>query len=258
MDPDLARRLRAAGVDPERPVDPRAAWDALVRLEGQRATLIDRYAVEAHARGVEPSVLPDDVRSRLTRDVIEMRLTGFEVTGEPRDDPIEIVDHDPAWVGLFGEIAATLEEGLGATALRVEHIGSTAVPGLAAKPVVDVLVAVPDPHDEASFVQGVEAAGVVLRSRDEGHRYFRPAPGFLRDRQVHVCASGTAWERDHLLFRDYLRAHPGVAAAYATVKRALAAEYRGDRIAYNEGKTGFILDALEDAVVWAQATGWAV
>jgi len=255
VDPALTDRLRAAGADPADP--PAQAWAALVAAEGERATLIDRYALEAHARGVAPGDLPDDVRSRLTREVIEMRFDGFEVTGEVRDDPIEVADHDPGWAGRFEEIAATLRRHLGAMALWIEHIGSTAVPGLAAKPVVDVLVVVADPGDERAFVAGIEAAGVALRSRDEGHRYFRPPPGRPRDRQIHVCGPGTAWERDHLLFRDYLRSHPAVAARYEELKRRLAGEYRDDRIAYNEGKTGFILDTLDDAARWADATGWS-
>jgi GrpB-like predicted nucleotidyltransferase (UPF0157 family) len=255
MDADLLSRLRAAGADADDP--PEAAWAALVAAEGDRATLIDRYALEAHSGGVAPGELSAQVRARLTREVLEMRWPGFEVSGAGRHDPVEIASSDPSWPDLFEEIAATLRRHLGDTALRIEHIGSTSVPGLGAKPVIDVLVAVPDVGDEAAYVAGVEAAGVELRSRDSVHRYFRPPPGTRRDRQIHVCGPGTPWERDHLLFRDYLRAHPGVAADYESVKRRLAADYRDDRIAYNEGKTGFIRDALDDAAAWAERSGRA-
>lgn len=255
MDPDLAARLAAAGVTADAPPD--RAWAALSAAEGDRATLIDRYALEAHSLGVDPAELPDETRERLTRQVLRLRFDGFEVTGGGRSDPIEIADHDPTWAALFQEIAGVLREQLGETALRIEHIGSTSVPGLGAKPVVDVMVVVPDPEDEESFVDGIEAAGVALRSRDRGHRYFRPPPGRPRDRQIHVCGPGTDWERQHLLFRDYLLAHPDVAARYEATKRRLADEYRNDRIAYNEAKTGFILDALDDARSWALRTGWS-
>jgi GrpB-like predicted nucleotidyltransferase (UPF0157 family) len=74
--------------------------------------------------------------------------------------------------------------------------------------------------------------------------------------QIHVCGVGGEWERDHLLFRDYLRADPEARDAYARLKRDLADRYRDDRLAYNEGKTGFILDTLSEAYSWAERTGW--
>jgi GrpB-like predicted nucleotidyltransferase (UPF0157 family) len=76
--------------------------------------------------------------------------------------------------------------------------------------------------------------------------------------QVHVCCAGSSWERAHLLFRDFLRADEGLRGAYAALKRDLAARYRHDRIAYNEAKTSFILDAVSRAEAWAAETGWTV
>jgi GrpB-like predicted nucleotidyltransferase (UPF0157 family) len=76
--------------------------------------------------------------------------------------------------------------------------------------------------------------------------------------QIHVCRAGGEWEREHLLFRDYLRADREARDAYARLKQNLADRYRDDRLAYNEGKTGFILDMLSEAEAWATATGWAV
>ena len=137
-------------------------------------------------------------------------------------------------------------------------MGSTAVPNLAAKPTVDIQVTVVDLEDEAVYRPGIEALGIPLRSRDSMHRYFRPPPGKPRVVQIHVCSVGSAWERDHLLFRDYLRTHPDARDDYGALKMALAVEYRDDRPAYTDAKTEFIIGALDQARTWAGRTGWSV
>jgi GrpB-like predicted nucleotidyltransferase (UPF0157 family) len=126
-----------------------------------------------------------------------------------------------------------------------EHIGSTAVPGLVAKPVIDLQVAVPDVTDEGTYRTPLESLGLILRAREPGHRFFRPAAGRPRVVHVHVCAQGSTWERDHLLFRDQLRARADVAAAYAELKTRLAAEVGSDRAAYTAGKSSFIKQVVE-------------
>jgi GrpB-like predicted nucleotidyltransferase (UPF0157 family) len=148
-----------------------------------------------------------------------------------------------------------LADRLGPAALRIEHVGSTAVPGLAAKPVIDVQVSVADIDEEPSFVPHIEAAGVKMRAREAGHRYFRPPGDAPREVQVHVCAAGSDWERTHVLFRDFLRADAGTRDAYGALKRRLAVRFRDDRIAYNEAKTDFILDAMARARAWEAARG---
>ena len=170
---------------------------------------------------------------------------------------MEIVPYDPAWAATFARWRDRLAAALGPLTVRIEHIGSTAVEGLAAKPVVDIMVCVPDVEDEASFLPAIEGLGVPLRSRETAHRYFRPAPPDPREVQIHVWQAGSPEERVHLLFRDYLRAHPAARDAYAAMKAEAARLYRSDRIAYNEAKTGHILDAIEAAERWAVATGWA-
>ena len=173
-------------------------------------------------------------------------------------DPVEVVDYDPLWPARFEDWRSRLAGALGPTAIRIDHVGSTSVPGLSAKPVIDIQISVPDVSDESSFVPHIEAAGVALRSREVGHRYFRPAGDRPREVQIHVCEAGSDWERVHVLFRDYLRSHPDAARDYAAMKRRVAAAYRDDRIAYNEAKTDFILDHIERAQVWAADTGWSV
>jgi GrpB-like predicted nucleotidyltransferase (UPF0157 family) len=142
-------------------------------------------------------------------------------------------------------------EELGDRATRIEHVGSTAVPGLAAKPIIDIQVSVEDIDDEAAYVPAIERVGIAFRARDREHRYFRPGGDRPRDVQVHVCGAGSEWERVHVLFRDFLRADAAAREAYRLLKLDLAARYRDDRIAYNEAKTSFILNALERAEAWA-------
>jgi GrpB-like predicted nucleotidyltransferase (UPF0157 family) len=137
-------------------------------------------------------------------------------------------------------------------------VGSTAVPGLAAKPIIDIQISVDDIADESSYRPGIESLGIALRSRDPAHLYFRPPLGEPRVVQIHVCVAGSVWETDHLLFRDYLRVHPDARDAYGSLKLALASRFRDDRLAYTDAKTDFILDTLDRARIWAESTRWSV
>lgn len=195
------------------------------------------------------------------RDTTEARLRAAypdaEFLGRASLDPIVIVEYSAAWPGIFEAWRVRLSGALGAVARRVEHVGSTAVPGLAAKPVVDVQVSVPDVEDEPAYTPHIEALGLPLRVREPVRRYFR-APGKRRVVHVHVCGTGGVWEREHLLLRDYLRSHPHVAADYARLKLGLAERFSNDRLAYTEGKSAFIAAALADAELWADDTCWTV
>jgi GrpB-like predicted nucleotidyltransferase (UPF0157 family) len=259
VDRDLSERLRAVGIDPGDVGDPGEAWRRLHDRYGLRATLLDRYALEAASRGVQIDELERNLRERLAHEVLSAHMPGFEVVGgsdRHRRDAIEVVPYDPNWARRFAAWRDRLAAALGATAVRIEHVGSTAVPGLAAKPVIDIQISVPDVDDEAAFVAPIEATGVAFRSREIGHRYFRPAGDRPREVQIHVCQSGSQWERVHLLFRDLLRANAPTRETYAALKRDLARRYRDDRLAYNEAKTNFILDAMERAERWAAESGW--
>jgi GrpB-like predicted nucleotidyltransferase (UPF0157 family) len=254
LDPELSDRLRAVGVNPEAPGAPDEAWRRLHQRFGPRATLLDRYALEAAARGIRVEELDPALKASLTLDVVSTHWPGFELvegSERPDSDPVDVVAYDPAWPTRYEIWRARLTAALGATARRVDHVGSTSVPGLAAKPVIDIQISAPDLEDEPAYVPQIEALGIALRSRDPQHRYFRPSPGSPRDVQVHVCAVGSEWERQHLLFRDFLRADAPTRVAYGRLKRELAVRYRDDRIAYTEAKTGFILDAMDRAEQWA-------
>ena len=259
MDERLAARLAEVGLDPRDFGDPSEAFVRLHDRFGRRVTLVDRYELEAAAQGIEPEQLDWELRARLAYEVIPMQLPGWEVVevgARTVTDPIEVVPYRDEWAAAFAEWRKPLLGVLGETAVRVEHVGSTAVAGLAAKPVIDIQVSVRDVEEEASYVPAIERLGVALRSRDAGHRYFRPAGAAPRTVQVHVIDAGSTWEREHLLFRDFLRADAETTDGYARLKLELARRYRDDRLAYNDAKTGFILDALEEAESWAARIGW--
>ena len=261
LDSLLADRLKEVGLDPANFGDPQQAWQRLHDRFGRRATLIDRYALEAAGRGVRPEHLDRDARARLTSEVLSVQYPGIEFTaasGRPVADPVDVVPYNGDWPDAFEVWRRRLVGALGETAVRIEHVGSTAVPGLEAKPIVDIQVSVVDVDDEDAYAPAIEALHVSLRFRETGHRYFRPAGDQPRTVQIHVCNAGGEWEREHLLFRDYVRADPQARAAYAQLKQDLADRYRDDRLAYNEGKTGFILDMLGEAETWANATGWTL
>ena len=154
---------------------------------------------------------------------------------------IRVVDYDPAWPARFAQEHARIAAALGPRALRIEHIGSTAVPGLAAKPIIDVLVEIGDPDAEPLYVPRLEAAGYVLRVREPRHRMFRtPA----RDVHVHVWPDASAEARDYRLLRDRLRAHAGDRRLYEEAKRALAGRRWRDMNDYAEAK-GPIIEQIK-------------
>lgn len=251
LDPVLVDRLRSIGLDPAALGDPADIWRRLHERFGSRITLIDRYALEASHRGIDPDQLNADTRARLQAETLRAQSPGMEFTtgSERADGAIEVVAYDERWPVRFAKWRERLALALGPAAIRIDHVGSTAVPGLAAKPIVDVQVSVADIEDEPAYLSAVESTGLQLRLREPRHRYLRPPADRPREVHVHVCEAGSTWERDHLLFRDHLRADPAARLAYAELKRDLAQRYPDDRLAYTDAKSAFILDALNDAAV---------
>ena len=163
--------------------------------------------------------------------------------GGREEREVRIEPYSEEWPRRFEEERRRIEAAMGAVARRVEHVGSTAVPGLAAKPVIDVMVTVDDPEDEGAFVPRLEGVGYELRVREPGHRMLRtPA----RDVHVHIWTSGTDDERRHVLFRDWLRSHPEERRAYEAAKRDLAGRWR-DTNYYARAKGPFIDGVLDRA-----------
>ena len=152
--------------------------------------------------------------------------------GGHEERTIDIVDYRQEWVERFTQGKARIEAAVGSTVRRIEHVGSTAVPGLAAKPIVDVMVSVDDPEDESSYRPAMEGAGYVLRVREPGHRMFRTPE---RDVHIHFWKAGSDDERRHITFRDRLRSSADDRAEYEQTKRDLATRF-GDMNAYANAK----------------------
>jgi GrpB-like predicted nucleotidyltransferase (UPF0157 family) len=167
---------------------------------------------------------------------------------------LEIVAYDPQWPHAFSVERDRIAEALGALALRIDHHGSTSVPGLGAKPVIDIQISV-------HHLQPIEAYGTHLmrlgyvhvpHADDSFCPFFHKPAAWPHTHHVHVVASGGAEERRTLAFRDYLREHAEAAAAYERLKRALAAEHDAvdfsSRQAYADAKGAFVTTITERAL----------
>jgi GrpB-like predicted nucleotidyltransferase (UPF0157 family) len=156
-------------------------------------------------------------------------------------EPIVIREYDPRWPELFCELRDGLPAGLRMRARSIEHVGSTAVPGLAAKPIIDIDVVVADQADLAEAIAMLAAAGYPHKG-DAGvpGRAAFDQPQHLPEHHLYVCVEGAGPLVAHLRLRDHLRANPDTAGEYAALKRELAAAYGDDREGYTEAKTAFI------------------
>ena len=161
-------------------------------------------------------------------------------------DEIEIVDYDPRWAFLFNEEAARLRAVLDPSLIvGLEHFGSTAIPGLAAKPIIDILIAVRSlATARATFVETLQKLDYIYwADNPKKDRMFfvkgMPPFGSKRSHHVHITEpTGELWHR--LAFRDYLRAHPDEAATYERLKKQLAVEHQTDREAYTDAKSVYV------------------
>lgn len=166
---------------------------------------------------------------------------------------VVLADHDPRWAVRFSDEASLISTALGGVVIELHHIGSTAIPEIAAKPVIDMLAVVSslEALDRAS--SSLESLG--YESKGEfgipGRRYFRKDfPSGIRTHQLHAFATGSAEIERHLNFRDYLRAHPAEARAYEALKVSLAAQSASDARAYTDDKTAFIREIERRAAAW--------
>lgn len=170
--------------------------------------------------------------------------------GEPIGDPVELFEYDESWPERFLELESRLWDALGPVAPRIDHVGSTSIPGLPAKPVIDVQVSVADLEDESAYRPAIENLGYPLRFRSPEWRFFRPPKGRPRTAHVHVVETDNAEARKNLLFVAYLRSHPERRDEYATLKRTLAGRFRDRREDYLAGKAKFIEETLLMAERW--------
>lgn len=172
-----------------------------------------------------------------------------ELIGGIEKRPIEIVDYDPTWPRIFNAHAQIIAGALGDAALRIEHIGSTSVPGLAAKPIVDMLVVVQDSGDEVGYLPALEAAGYLLRVREPNlheHRMLRTPE---KDVHIHVFSHGSPEIDRYLTFRQRLRHNADDRKLYGQTKRTLAARPWPSMDDYADAKT----DAIERIIATAHS-----
>lgn len=154
-----------------------------------------------------------------------------------------IAKYDTTWPKAFEEEKKSLVKILGKDCIAIEHIGSTSVPGLSAKPLVDIAVGVPSIRDKKKYVQMLEKAGYVHRpgfKRPNQHFVFAKGNTKVRTHYIHVVKYGGAFWKKWLAFRDYLRAHPREAAKYAALKEILAKKHPDDRALYTKKKSEFV------------------
>jgi GrpB-like predicted nucleotidyltransferase (UPF0157 family) len=186
--------------------------------------------------------LDDSARIRLSDAIVAVKLkTALEV---------RISNYDTQWPYLFSCIEHELREQLGALVLAIEHVGSTAVPGLAAKPIIDIEVVIASAYQFPTVKERLERFGYIHRG-----------PCGVPDREVFRCVIDLPFHHlyvsemdtrplnEHLRFRNALRQNPELASEYAALKRVLADRYRHDRDAYTEAKTGFIRSVIQSSLV---------
>lgn len=170
--------------------------------------------------------------------------------------PIVLVEYNPAWPGWFAEEETRIRGAIGDRVLRIEHVGSTSVPGIAAKPIIDILLVVADTTDEASYLPALEEAGYLLRIREPDwheHRLLvrRRELGHGWDVNLHVHPSDSTEIERNVVFRDWLRTHPGDRELYESNKRELAGRPWKYVQNYADAKTAVI----EGILARAQAEG---
>ncbi len=202
---------------------------------------VSSRVLEAADMPVDPAAL---ARAARDAELDEVLIGGREPV------TVTIADPDPTWPERFRALRERITAALGPLALDVHHVGSTSVPGLSAKPIVDVLLLVPDIEDEPAYVPAMERAGFVLRVREPRHRMFRTPES---DAHVHVEQPDDPDTRDLLDLRDWLRVSAEDRALYAAAKRALAARSWDDMNDYADAKSDVVRDMLGRARAWRAA-----
>jgi GrpB-like predicted nucleotidyltransferase (UPF0157 family) len=193
----------------------------------------------------------DDVQVKDPGRPRRPEVTTVEIVGGPEALELELHRHDDRWSGIYLEHRQRIRNALaGASDIEIEHIGSTSVPGLAAKPIVDIVVAVEDITAENDYLAPLIAAGYELRVREPGHRLVRTS---ARDVHVHLYERGAPAIDEYLLLRDRLRADADDRALYESTKRALLSTRWDDMNDYADAKTD-VIAAIKERARAASAT----
>jgi GrpB-like predicted nucleotidyltransferase (UPF0157 family) len=190
--------------------------------------------------------MPDETRQPSNRAPLSEEQIRAHTIGEPErlSGRIPIVDYDPRWPELFRREADRVQAALGRRALRIEHTGSTSVPDLAAKPMIDMLLVVTDSADEDAYRPDLEAAGYVLRIREPDWHEHRMLKGPDTDIHLHVFSSGCPEIDRMLMFRDWLRSNAADRHLYARTKLLLAQKEWKFVQSYADAKTAVIEEIL--------------
>jgi GrpB-like predicted nucleotidyltransferase (UPF0157 family) len=161
---------------------------------------------------------------------------------------ITVVDYDPSWPSIFEALKSHVLQSLGSLPVSVEHVGSTAIPGLAAKPIIDMDVVVASVADVTIAVERLSPLGYVHRGNlgIEGREAFY-SPSGLPPHHLYVCAQGAIALANHLTIRDYLRRNSPAARTYSMLKKRLADTFPTDMDRYIQGKTDFLVRILQES-----------
>jgi GrpB-like predicted nucleotidyltransferase (UPF0157 family) len=162
---------------------------------------------------------------------------------------VKLVAHHPKWAKYFSEEKQLLFKMLGKKVLDIRHIGSTSIPGIPAKPILDILAAVKMLADVETFTQDLNKIGYEEKGAGgvPGRRYFVKGTEAKRTHHLNFCEMNSFFWRNHLAFRDYLERHPEIARKYSVLKRELADRFPNDRGAYTAGKEEFVRSILDRA-----------
>ncbi|WP_113676185.1 GrpB family protein [Vallitalea guaymasensis] len=172
-------------------------------------------------------------------------------------EPVIIERYTDKWIDEFNVIGYKIRECMGDIATRIDHIGSTSIIGLDAKPIIDVQISVKSFHPFNQIRKPLEKIGYSYKpdNTELTKRYFREQIGQKRT-HIHVRLDGHWSQQFPLLFRDYMRLHPNDCKEYSDLKHKLAIKYRNDRKSYVNGKIDFIWEKMKRADSWAHNTGW--
>jgi len=183
-----------------------------------------------------------------TREFDEQAMHAAWVVEPPKlAGPVVLAEYDPAWPALFAREAERIRSILGDTVVLLEHIGSTSVPGLAAKPIIDILLVVPDPADEPTYVGPLEAHGYTLVIREPDWYEHRCLKGPDTNINLHVHPPTSPEIERHLLFRDWLRGNDADRELYASIKRELSTKGFTYIQEYADAKTAVVSEIMARA-----------
>ena len=167
-----------------------------------------------------------------------------------RRGTVRLEEYNPEWADLFDQEKKLLRKTFGDKIIAIEHIGSTAIPGIPAKPIIDINAAIPSLDDTDDFVTKLQELGYeyIPERRFSDRQFFPKGPSEKRTHHLNLVeiTSETGW-KNQLLFRDYLRTHPDIRDEYVTLKRELAHKYADNRDDYTEQKSNFVIRIIEEA-----------